>query len=304
MLQPSFFIVGAPKCGTTALCKYLNRHPNIFIPTLKELHYFDTDLNTKKKANSLDEYLAIFAEGRDEVCGEGTPTYLYSKTAASNIYDFNPEAKIIIMLRNPVSMMYSFHAQHLFNGSSENIQDFETALNLESNRKQGRDIPTRCREPQLLYYRDFASYTDQVQRYIDVFGEKQIKIILFEDFKEKTADVFRDTLKFIDVDPEFTTDLLPVNSSKKVRNATLQSLIKYPPSKVLEIGKYLLPIPQSWRRGALEYCKAQLKKLNTQQAPRPPLDRQLRERLTKEFEPEIKRLEQLIDRDLSSWYST
>jgi len=49
MLQPSFFIVGAPKCGTTALCKYLDQHPDIFIPKLKELHYFDTDLKTKKK---------------------------------------------------------------------------------------------------------------------------------------------------------------------------------------------------------------------------------------------------------------
>jgi len=207
------------------------------------------------------------------------------------------------MLRDPVSMMYSFHAQHLFNGSSENIQDFETALNLESKRKLGQNIPKKCHEPQILYYREFASYTDQVQRYLETFRKEQVKVILFEDFTQKTEDVFQDILQFIGAEPEFRTELLPINSNKKVRSTLLQSLIKYPPSKVLEIGKYLIPIPQSWRRSALENLKAFLKKLNTQKTPRPPLNSQLRERLTREFEPEIKRLEKLICRDLSTWYS-
>ncbi|NER78791.1 MAG: sulfotransferase [Leptolyngbya sp. SIO1D8] len=301
MLQPSFFIVGAPKCGTTALCKYLNRHPEVYIPTIKELHFFDKDLKTKKKFKSLSDYLEIFSEGQGKICGEGSPTYLYSKVAAKEIYEFNPAAKIIIMLREPVEMMYSFHSQHLFNGSSETVKDFEKALDLESKRKQGKQIPDRCIEPQILFYREFASYTDQVKRYLDTFGEAQVKVILFKNFTRNTAQVFRETLEFLGADPDFSAEFSTKNSNKQVRSSVLQTLIKYPPAKVLEFGKYLLPIPQSWRRALLENFKSGLKRFNTERKPRPALDPDLRYRLMKEFEPEVLRLEALIENDLSHW---
>ena len=105
------------------------------------------------------------------------------------------------MLREPVEMMYSFHSQHLFNGSSETVQDFETAMNLESERKQGREIPARCVEPQILFYREFARYVDQVERYLNVFGKENVHIILFKDFTQNTAAVFRETLAFIESRP-------------------------------------------------------------------------------------------------------
>lgn len=301
MLGPSFFLVGAPKCGTTALCKYLNRHPEVFIPQLKELHYFDTDLKTKNKATSLSDYLDLFAEGQGKICGEGSPTYLYSKTAAQEIYTFNPDAKIVIMLRNPVDMMYSFHSQHLFNGSSETVPDFETAINLEAERKQGSNIPERCVEPQILFYRDFARYANQVERYFQTFGSENVKIILFRDFKQTTADIFRETLEFIGADATFTTDFAAKNSNKKVRNTFLQRLVKYPPSNLLAAGKYLLPIPQSARRALLEGFKLKMKRLNTQKAPRPPLKPELRDRLLQELKPDIQRLAALLDQDLSHW---
>ena len=301
MLQPSFFIVGAPKCGTTALCKYLNRHPEVFIPQLKEIHYFDTDLRSKKHANSLEDYVAFFAEGQGKICGEGSPTYLYSKTAAQEIHEFNPDAKIIIMLREPVEMMYSFHSQHLFNGSSETVQDFEVAINLESARKQGHDIPARCREPQVLFYREFARYADQVERYFKTFGRDHVKVILFEDFIKNSTKTFEETLQFVGANPEFKTDFTAKNSNKKIRNTWLQTLIKYPPSRVLEVGKYLLPIPQSMRRALLEGVKAKLKRLNTQKTPRKALAPELRYRLMQELEPDTRRLADLIERDLSHW---
>lgn len=301
MLQPSFFIVGAPKCGTTAFCKYLDRHPDVFIPKLKELHYFDTDLKSKNKVNSLQGYLDLFAEGKNKICGEGSPTYLYSKAAAQAIYEFNPKAKIIIMLREPVEMMYSFHSQHLFNGSSETVQDFGAAIDLESTRKQGQKIPDRCVEPQILFYRDFARYADQVERFFNIFGKDNVKIILFKDFTRNTATIFQETLDFIGADPAFETDFIAKNSNRKIRNTWLQTLIKYPPSQVLEMGKYLLPIPQSMRRALLEGAKAKLKKLNTQKAPRKPLEPELRYRLMRELEPDTRRLAELINRDLNHW---
>lgn len=304
MAHPSFFIVGAPKCGTTALCKYLSQHPDVFLSTPKELNYFDTDFQTKKSAHSLAEYLEKFAEGEGRVCGEGSTSYLYSKEAAENIYHFNPDAKIIIMLRDPVMVMQSFHSQLLFNGSSETVQDFAAAIALEPQRKQGQQMPQRCTVPEMLLYREVVSFADQVARYLDRFGEAQVKVIVFDEFKQNTAAVYRDVLAFIGADPSFTTEFSRINSNKKARSSWLQTLLKYPPASVLEIGKYFLPVPRSWRRYVLEKVKATLKQLNTQRVSRPPISEQLKQQLTAEFVPEVKKLEALIDKDLSAWYQT
>ena len=303
MTQPSFFIVGAPKCGTTALSKYLNGHPEIFIPEQKELHFFDTDLKTPERAKTLDHYLGLFASGVDKICGEGTTTYLYSKTAAQEIYRFNPKAKIIIMLREPIEMMYSFHSQLLFNGSSETVDDFKEAIALESARKAGHQIPARCSEPSLLFYRDLAKFSDQVHRYLDIFGPEQVKILLFREFTDNTAIAFRNILEFIGADPNFEIEFVRMNSNKKVRNKTIQALVKYPPSRILEIGKYFIPLPQSQRRQLLEWFKQQIGRVNTQQATRPTLDPSLRTQLAQELRPDIQKLSQLINRDLSHWYA-
>jgi Sulfotransferase domain len=302
MKQPSFFIVGAPKCGTTALCKYLNRHPDIFVPPLKELNFFDLDIKSNKKANNLQEYLNFFAEGEGKVCGEGSPTYLRSEKAAQEIYNFNPDAKIIIMLREPVSLLYSLHSQNLYNGSSEDIKDFKQALEAESDRKSGKRIPKICVNPQDLYYRDVVKFTEQIERYFNFFGKEKVKIILFDDFQKDTNGVYQEILVFLGVNPVFETAFQKINSNKQVRNTTLQQIIKRPPSKLLEIGKYFIPLSRKQRRALLEGMKERLKRLNTQRTSRPPLDGEFRQQLQQELAPEIKRLSQLIDRDLSHWY--
>ncbi|MBE9059491.1 sulfotransferase domain-containing protein [cf. Phormidesmis sp. LEGE 11477] len=302
MMQPSFFLVGAPKCGTTALCKYLAQHPDVFVSRPKELNYFDTDFKTKKYVHSLPDYLEKFAEGKGKVCGEGSTSYLYSQAAAKNIYQFNPDAKIIIMLRSPVTVMHSFHSQLLFNGSSETVQDFAAAVALETDRKQGNSIPQRCQVPEMLLYREVVSFFEQVKRYFDVFDRDQVKVILFEDFKQETASVYRETLEFIGVSPDFEPSFAKINSNKRARSPLLQSLLKYPPARVLEIGKHLLPMPRSWRRSLLERTKASLKSLNTQKVSRPPIDAELKKRLIMELTPDIRALETLIGRDLSAWH--
>ena len=303
MTQPSFFIVGAPKCGTTALSKYLNCHPQVFIPEQKELHFFDTDLKTPERAKDLSHYLSLFEPGSNQMCGEGTTTYLYSKTAAQNIYQFNPNAKIIIMLREPVEMMYSFHSQLLFNGSSETVDDFKQAMALETTRKSGQQIPARCSEPSLLFYRELAKFSEQVDRYLDIFGPEQVKIFLFREFIDNTAIAFREILDFIGVDASFEMEFVRMNSNKKVRNKKIQELVKYPPSRILEIGKYFIPLPQDQRRQLLEWFKRQIGRANTQKSTRPTLDPNFRAQLTQELRPEIQKLAQLINRDLSHWYA-
>lgn len=297
--KPSFFIVGAPKAGTTALCKYLNRHPQLFIPPEKELRYFSQN----PPRISLDKYLEFFQEGEGKICGEGTPSYLSHEFTPQAIYDFNPDAKIIIMLREPVALLHSFHAQLLWNGNTEDVEDFPTALALESERRQGRHIPQKCTNPQVLYYRDFVNFTEQIKRYWERFGKDNVKIILFDDFIRDSEKNYQETLEFLGVEPTFKTEFNVINDRKKVRSRFLQDLYKRPPRKLLEKGKYLIPLPQHQRRALLEKIKEWLKTFNrTKLSPKNkslPLD--IHRELQKEFIPEIENLSQLIERDLSGW---
>ncbi|NJL34400.1 MAG: sulfotransferase domain-containing protein [Chloroflexaceae bacterium] len=131
-MKPDFFIVGAPKCGTTAMTDYLNQHPDVFVPVVKEPDFFGSDLTGRRYTTNLHTYLALFEPGRGKLCGEGSTAYIISKQAAQEIYNFNPEAKIIIMIRNPVDMLYSLHNQVVYTGD-ESIHDFALALAAEPN---------------------------------------------------------------------------------------------------------------------------------------------------------------------------
>lgn len=301
MKKPDFFIVGAPKCGTTALCKYLDQHPDIFIPPIKELYYFFTDSDGKKRANTLEEYLSFFDDGKEKLCGEGSVWYLFSKQAAQEIYKFNPEAKIIIMLREPVSVMYSLHNMHIANGSNEDILDFKLALEAEEDRKQGKRIPQKCFRLEELLYREVVKFTDQVNRYFETFGRDQVHIIIFDDFKANPAQEYKKTLEFLGVDSNFVANLTPRNSNRQVRTAKLQQLITKPPAQVLKIGKYFMPLPRSWRRNLLQELKKSIRRFNTRKAPRPPLAPEIRRSLQQEFAPEVERLSALLGRDLTYW---
>ena len=117
MTKPDFFIVRAPKCGTTAMQDCLSQHPEIFMPEAKppfyrgkELHFLGSELRANRKIFTRDEYFSYFPKAKDEKrVGEATVWYLCSKRAAYEIKEFNPSSKIIIMLRNPVEMVYSCH---------------------------------------------------------------------------------------------------------------------------------------------------------------------------------------------------
>ena len=143
MKKPNFFIVGAAKCGTTSLYRYLRQHPDVFMPEQKEPNFFGSDLSYRFPRISQARYLSCFAKAKGETrIGEATTIYLYSEKAAEEIKAFSPEAKIIIMLRNPVDVLYSYHSQQLYSGN-EDIPDFEEALRAEVDRLGrllGRDL--------------------------------------------------------------------------------------------------------------------------------------------------------------------
>lgn len=292
MRKPDFFIVGAPKCGTTAMCEYLAAHPDIFLPDRKEIHYFGRDLTiTHTRVRSEKEYLANFTKAGDaQRIGEASVFYLYSATASREIHEFNPDARIIISLRNPVQMLYSLHSQLLFSGK-EVIKDFGEALAVEEDRIKGSNIPKCAGIKEALFYRRIGAYTEQVKRYFDVFGREQILVNIFDDFKRDPAAVYRATLEFLDVDPDFTVDFSVVNPNKQVRSKLLQQVIyKSRWSRSYKVRRF---VPRMIRDG--------LRRLNTRFVKRSPLDPALRAQLCSEFKPEIQRLGDLLGRDLSHW---
>ena len=172
---PDFLIVGAPRCGTTFMYRYLNEHPQIYMSPTKEPQHFATDLDSGSYLDSVsflrdrDAYKALFAGARaDQLAGEASTWHLYSQEAAANIKVANPDARIIIMLRDPVEMLYSLHGRRLY-GGSEDLRSFADALDAEADRRQGRRIPPRARNVQALLYRDVGRYSEQVKRYLDLF---------------------------------------------------------------------------------------------------------------------------------------
>lgn len=290
--KPDFFIVGAPKSGTTAMQTYLQEHTNIFMPEMKEIHHFADDLlKPNDPFLDRDKYLSLFKNAKEnQLIGETSVFYLLSENAARNIKSFCTDAKIIIMLRNPMDVMYSLHSQLVFNGE-EDIENFEEALAAESLRKRGVKLPKRTRIYKKHLYTEVVKFSEQVKRYFDLFGRENVHVIIYDDFKKDTAKVYKDTLKFLGIDSNFQPEFKIINPNKKVRSKMLQKILIDPPSLALIL------IPKEYR----ETIVKTLMRLNTQYMPRPSMSPELRKQLQKKFESEIEQLSNLLGRDLTYW---
>lgn len=297
MPKPNFFIVGAPKCGTTAMTMYLQKHPEIYIPNHKELHYFGSDLQyyLPRLKYSLKTYLSFFEEATDEkIIGEASVMYLSSQRAAQEIKEFSPPARILIMLRNPVDMMYSFHSQLLFT-ADEDIHDFKEALAAEELRRKGKAIPPKNTMLNYLFYRYNTQFTQHVKRYFDIFGQENVHVIIYDDFKEDVALTYKETLCFLQIDPDFKPDFQIINPNKRARSLSLQHFLKSPPKTLAIPFKLLLPLKFRIR------LVKKVRMLNAIYDSRSPLEPDFEHRLKRELLPEVEKLSELLERDLTHW---
>jgi hypothetical protein len=293
--RPDTFIVGAFKAGTTALYEYLGAHPAVFMSVPKEPMYFGQDLTPRYRRMSQDEYLALFRAARDDQrAGEASPWYLYSASAASEIHDFNPGARIIVMLRNPVDVMYSQHAQLVFN-RREDLADFGEALAAEADRRAGRRIPPGAIRPEALYYRHSVRFAEQLRRYLQVFGKDQVHLVVFDDLVADARAVYAATVEFLGIDPSLEVDLSARNPTRQARSGRLQQVIFNPPPVLRGLVGRLRGLPVMHR------LRDALVSANSTHAVRRPMDPELRSRLTAEFAPQVAELGELIGRDLSAW---
>ena len=295
--RPDFFIVGAPKSGTTAMYAYLRDHPGIFLPERKELRYFGSDLEIRdRRALTETEYLAHFDAARaDQLVGTAYVWYLYSATAAREIRAFAPDARIVAMLRNPVDMLHALHGENLFNGN-EDIGDFGAALSAEVDRVAGRRIPPHAHLVQALWYSTVPCFTEQLRRYEEAFGRERMHIIVFDDFSADPAAAYADLLGFLGV----TADAGPsrfavVNAAKRTRSEWFRHFLARPPEPARRLVRAVLP--PAVRRGLYERAK----RLNVVERGRPPLDETLRQQLRRQYRDEVARLSEYLGRDLSHW---
>jgi hypothetical protein len=293
--RPDTFIVGVFKAGTTTMWQNLRKHPQVFMSEVKEPMYFGQDLTPRYRRMTEEEYLALFKDAREEQrAGEASPWYLYSKSAAREIKDFNPDARIIVMLRNPVDVMYSNHSQVVFN-LREDITDFAEALAAEPDRAAGRRIPVDTLRPEVLLYRRSVRFPEQVSRYLDVFGRERVHFVVFDDLSKDAHAVYRAAFEFLGVDPKFEFEATVENSNRTSRSRLIQRLIFAPPRPLRRIYGRLRSVPY------LHRVRDRVARGNQQPVKRQPMDPELRRELTLEFAPQVEELGRLIGRDLSAW---
>ena len=294
--KPDFFMVGAPRCGTTALVEYLRKHPEIFMPRV-EPHFFATDLYSPQFIRDESAYLSLFARAKPgQRVGEKSAMYMMSRKASEEIKAYQPSADIIIMLRNPLEQMYSHHSLRVYN-RIEDLLDFEAALDAEEDRRRGLRIPPRVtdRDNWRLFYRETVRYTQQVRRFLESFGRERVHIIIFDDFIGDTAAVYRNTLRFLGVAPDIQPDFRQVNPNYHMRSKAVQDFLNHPPPHLRALVRLAAPEPlrQLLVRG--------LRRLNSRREPRSPMEPELKRRLQAEFLPEVEQLSELLGRDLTHW---
>jgi hypothetical protein len=301
---PDFFIVGHPKCGTTALYATLKRHPQIYMPVLKEPRYFASELREPAPPRptgdpeTIVEYLALFeGAAAQQRVGEASPQYLWSRAAAGNIARVQPAARIVAILREPASFLRSLHLQFV-QSYIETENDLRKALSLEPDRRRGRHVPRHSYWPQALLYSDHVRYVEQLRRYRAVFAPEQVLVLIYDDFRRENEATVRRVLRFLDVDDTAPVFVPEANPTVGVRGRRLHELVhgvsvgQDPLSRAVKASVRVLTPARMSRASALVIRD---RIFFTQ--PRPP-DEHFMLELRRRFKGEVVALSEYLDRDL------
>ena len=310
------FIVGAPRCGTTTLASFLQQHPDVCFSAVKEPHFFSRDevaaLPDDRVAEVVaEEYWQRFfghCSGDPKLYAEGSVTYLYVPERMKPILKLWPEAKFVIALRDPLSMLPSLHARLLVTGD-ETIRDFPSAWAKIAERARGKSLPKRAIDPRWLRYDWAGELGRNVERFIATVGRERCHIILFDDLTSDPQGAYRELCRFLGIEPFAGTDFEPQRINKTIRIGWLQRLLKRPPKAI----RTALAGEQFHKRekkvGAAEspalaaFFRARKRLLDWNKVPvkRQPLDPGVRQQIIDRLRDDVILLSQVIDRDLSHW---
>jgi Sulfotransferase family len=301
---PDFFVVGQPKSGTTAMYSMLRRHPRIYLPDTKEPGYFAEELQVRKpprpegNVHTLDDYASLFEQAAPEqLIGDATPFYLWSRTAAARIARAQPCARIIATLREPASLLHSLHLL-LVRIHVESEPDLRAAIELEPARREGRAIPTNTYWPLLLRYSEQVRYVEQLRRYEACFPREQMLLLVYDDFRADNEGTVRQVLRFLGAEDDMPIGAIEANPTLRVRSQPLHRLAEAVTVGHGPLGKAANALlktltPQRFRRGPLQVAKSRV----LYGEPDPP-DEELMHELRRRFRPEVEGLSEYLGRDL------
>lgn len=301
MTGPNFFLLGAPKCGTTALAEYLSERDDVFFSKPKEPLFWCDDLGIEPhalRARTLAEYEALFDAvdpARHRIIAEGTTSYLRSPKALQACAARYEGAKFVAILRNPVEVAHAFHMEQLYTGL-EKEKDFRRAWADQPRRETEWDRATDGR-PDSLLYRRIAAFAGQIETFFALVPPERRRVFLYDDFRADPGRVWRELLDFLDLPDDGRTDFTPRNAAHAQRFPALSHFLLAPPAP-------LAPLIRALRLrllGSDSRLVAALKRFLNVRRARRALDPDLRAEISRSFRPDVERLERLLGRDLSAW---
>lgn len=296
MKLPNFFILGAPKCGTTSLARWLDDHERIYLSPFKEPFYFSEDV--LKKIETWEQYQTLFEEAHDDhiAVGEATTVYLFSKTAVQHIEKTFEDPLYIVMVRNPVDMAYSLHEQQFY-CLNEDLEDFEKAWRLSPERRAGKSVPPECKSAILLDYQAFCLLGDQIERLYSLVPQSRVLVITLDDIKLDPLKEYKRAIQYLGVPYDGREAFPAYNQAKKWRNRWQGRLVRKISAMIssLKHKKLFRKIPSL---GFVDLLKS--KTLVYQK--RPPMSDDFREELKNYYRADVAKLSDLLGRDfLTLW---
>ncbi|GCE16717.1 sulfotransferase [Dictyobacter kobayashii] len=294
--RPNFLVVGAVKSATTSLYYWLKQHPQVFMPIEKEPAYFIHNGygEWNERYEHWDAYLGLFDDVSDEkAVGESSTDYLYCAESAPWILEEFGQVKIMMVLRNPVDRAYSLYLMMIREGY-ERLDTFEKALEAEEARYKDPDFKMNNPYffPDYLYFYS-GLYSEQVQRYIDLFGRERVFPILFDDVSKHPERTFQEICQFLEVDPSFVPKFDHLHKKARPYSIPLQYFFR---TRLFQ-DKYSRMLIGSQSRTAI---RERLLKWNRTDNVA-PMSKDTRTMLTKKYREDILALSQIIGRDLSQW---
>jgi hypothetical protein len=287
--RPNLFIVGAPKCGTTALSHWLSTHSSVFVSAKKEPHYFSDEYQLMASRTGYEALFSGAGSGKKWLC-EASVWYLYSPSAVPNILDYNPGAHFVAMVRDPIGMVPSMHRQQVYNGN-ELITDLDSALAANSKRFEGdRRGVYEGYPPDHLAYLHSCATGWQIERLKSLVPARQLHVIVYDDLTHDPELTYRQVLGFLGLVPELPETFDRVNAAKIRRYPALdrfaRSMIDF---RVRNNIKLRLGITSVMR------------KLNKMEHPIAPLTPKQRHFLAESFRADTAILEKCLYRSLDQW---
>jgi hypothetical protein len=287
MRGPNFFIIGAPKCGTTSLAGWLSDHPQVFMSPVKEPHFYNFD-QVELFRPTRAEYDALFRDAQPDhiAIGEASVWYLSSSVAVPRILQERPDAKFIVCVRNPADMAPSLHKQRVFAGT-ENITDFEEAWRVQGERARGMRPPLG--EPSRSIYGDICRIGRQIEVLLKLVDRTRVLVVFLDDMRENPNRVYADVLRFLGLRDSHAPRFERRNPAQVRRIPWLRHIL-------LRAG--LLKRALGFRKGL--GLIGSIDRWNTRESRwsvAAPLSAELREH----FRADAELLSALTGRDLSSW---